>query len=160
MAVAGSVWSPSSWRASPALHQPGWPSEERAEAARARLAGVPPLVFAGEARGLRAALAEVAAGRAFLLQAGDCAESFHDVSAIHIREKLKILLQMAAVLTYGATLPVTKVGRIAGQFAKARTKPTERVGELELPSFRGHMINDDAPTPEARIPDPERMLDA
>jgi 3-deoxy-7-phosphoheptulonate synthase len=160
MAVAGSVWSPSSWRAFPALHQPGWPSEERAEAARARLAGVPPLVFAGEARGLRAALAEVAAGRAFLLQAGDCAESFHDVSAIHIREKLKILLQMAAVLTYGATLPVVKVGRIAGQFAKARSAPSERVGEEEIPSFRGHMIHDDAATPAARIPDPERMVHA
>src|SRR5919201_351552 len=160
MAVAGSVWSPSSWRAFPALHQPGWPSEERAEAARARLAGVPPLVFAGEARGLRAALAEVAAGRAFLLQAGDCAESFHDISAIHIREKLKILLQMAAVLTYGATLPVTKVGRIAGQFAKARTSPTEGSPDGEIPSFRGHMIHDDAPTEAARIPDPERMVHA
>ena len=120
MAVTRSVWSPSSWRSYPALHQPEWPSEERAEAAREKLATVPPLVFAGEARQLRSALAEVAAGRAFLLQAGDCAESFNDVSAIHIREKLKILLQMAAVLTYGATLPVVKVGRIAGQYAKAR----------------------------------------
>ena len=125
MAVTGSVWSPSSWRSYAALHQPEWPSEERAEAAREKLATVPPLVFAGEARQLRTALAEVAAGRAFLLQAGDCAESFNDVSAIHIREKLKILLQMAAVLTYGATLPVVKVGRIAGQYAKARTSPTE-----------------------------------
>jgi 3-deoxy-7-phosphoheptulonate synthase len=137
MAVTGSVWSPSSWREHPAFHQPEWPSEERAEAARARLAGVPPLVFAGEARQLRSALAEVAAGRAFVLQAGDCAESFHDVSAIHIREKLKILLQMAAVLTYGATLPVVKVGRIAGQYAKARTSPTEPGGDGEIPSFRG-----------------------
>src|ERR687896_2417820 len=101
MAVAGSVWSPSSWRGNPAQHQPEWPSEERAEAARARLASVPPLVFAGEARELRAALAEVAAGRAFLLQAGDCAESFHDFARqFLIREKLKILLQMAAVLTF------------------------------------------------------------
>ena len=121
---------------------------------------MPPLVFAGEARQLRTALAEVAAGRAFLLQAGDCAESFNDVSAIHIREKLKILLQMAAVLTYGATLPVVKVGRIAGQYAKARTSPTETVGDGEIPSFRGHMIHDDAPTAEARIPDPERMVEA
>jgi 3-deoxy-7-phosphoheptulonate synthase len=160
MAVAGSVWSPSSWRSLPAAHQPEWPSEERAEAARARLASVPPLVFAGEARELRAALAEVAAGRAFLLQAGDCAESFHDVSAIHIREKLKILLQMAAVLTYGATLPVVKVGRIAGQFAKARTSPTERADDEEIPSFRGHMIHDDIATAVARIPDPERMVQA
>jgi 3-deoxy-7-phosphoheptulonate synthase len=160
MAVAGSVWSPSSWRAYPALHQPDWPSEERTEAARARLASVPPLVFAGEARELRAALAEVAAGRAFLLQAGDCAESFHDVSAIHIREKLKILLQMAAVLTYGATLPVVKVGRIAGQFAKARSAPREQVGDEEIPTFRGHMIHDDGATAAARIPDPERMVHA
>ena len=94
---------------------------------------MPPLVFAGEARALKAALAEVAAGRAFLLQAGDCAESFHDFSAVTIREKLKILLQMAAVLTYGATLPVVKVGRIAGQFAKPRSSPTEQVGDAELP---------------------------
>jgi 3-deoxy-7-phosphoheptulonate synthase len=160
MAVTGSVWSPSSWRSFPALHQPEWPSEERAEAARERLASVPPLVFAGEARNLRAALAEVAAGRAFLLQAGDCAESFHDISAIHIREKLKILLQMAAVLTYGATLPVVKVGRIAGQFAKARTAPTEGSGDGEIPTFRGHMIHDDAPSEAARTPDPERMVQA
>src|SRR5919197_1024903 len=160
MAVAGSVWSPSSWRASPALHQPGRPSAERAEAARARLATVPPLVFAGEARNLRDALAHVAAGRAFLIQAGDCAESFHDVSAVHIREKLKILLQMAAVLTYGATLPVTKVGRIAGQYAKARTSATETIGGDEIPSFRGHMIHDDRPTEAARIPDPDRLVQA
>src|SRR5919204_1743389 len=153
MAVVGSVWSPSSWRSFPARHQPEWPSEERVEAARAKLASVPPLVFAGEARGLRASLADVAAGRAFLLQAGDCAESFHDVSAIHIREKLKILLQMAAVLTYGATLPVVKVGRIAGQFAKARSAPNEQAGDGEIPSFRGHMIHDDTPSLAARRPD-------
>src|SRR5215210_585653 len=160
MAVAGSVWSPSSWREVPAEHQPEWPDGERAEAARARLAGVPPLVFAGEARDLRAALAEVVGGRAFLLQAGDCAESFHDVSAIAIREKLKILLQMAAVLTYGATLPVVKVGRIAGQYAKARTSPTERVGDEDVSSFRGHMVHDDVPLADARVPDPERMVQA
>jgi 3-deoxy-7-phosphoheptulonate synthase len=100
----------------------------------------------------------VVEGRAFLLQAGDCAESFHDISAIAIREKLKILLQMAAVLTYGATLPVVKVGRIAGQYAKARSSPTEPVGGEEIPSFRGHMIHDDVPLPEERVPDPERMV--
>src|SRR5262245_22875634 len=160
MAVTKPVWTPSSWRSKPALHQPEWPSEERTEAARARLAVVPPLVFAGEARQLRAALAEACAGRAFLLQAGECAESFHDLSAVHIREKLKVMLQMAAVLTYGATLPVVKVGRIAGQLAKARSSPTERVGGVEIPSFRGHMVHDDAPTPEARIPDPDRMVQA
>src|SRR5262245_62460565 len=121
MAVTGSVWSPSSWRSHPALHQPEWPSEERAESAREKLATLPPLVFAGEARQLSSALAEVAAGRAFLLQAGDCAESFDELSSVAIRDKLKILLQMAAVLTYGATLPIVKVGRIAGQFTKPRS---------------------------------------
>jgi 3-deoxy-7-phosphoheptulonate synthase len=160
MAVVDSTWSPSSWRGFPALQQPEWPDEARAEEARERLRAMPPLVFAGEARALRSALGEVAAGRAFLLQAGDCAESFHDVSAITIREKLRILLQMAAVLTYGATLPIVKVGRIAGQFAKPRSVPTERVGGLELPSFRGHIVHDDAPTPEARTPDPGRMVQA
>ena len=160
MAVTKPAWTPSSWRTFPALHQPEWPSEERAEAARARLAIVPPLVFAGEARQLKASLALAAEGRAFLLQAGECAESFNDLSAVHIREKLKIMLQMAAVLTYGATLPVVKVGRFAGQLAKARTSPTEEVEGVEIPSVRGHMIHDDAPTPEARIPDPDRMVQA
>src|SRR5688500_13821482 len=160
MAVTKPSWTPSSWRSHTALHQPDWPSEERAEAARARLASVPPLVFAGEARQLRSVLADAVEGRAFLLQAGECAESFHDLSAVHIREKLKIMLQMAAVLTYGATLPVVKVGRIAGQLAKARSSPTEEVGGEEIPSFRGYMINDDAPTAEARIPDPDRMVQA
>ncbi len=152
------TWSPSSWRALPPLHQPEWPDEERAEAARARLKAMPPLVFAGEARALRAALGDVAAGKAFLLQAGDCAESFHDFSAVSIREKLKILLQMAAVLTYGATLPIVKVGRIAGQFTKPRSSPTETVDGVEIPTFRGHMVHDDLPTREARVADPDRMV--
>ena len=158
MAVAGSTWSPPSWRAYEARQQPEWPNPERVEAARERLAAMPPLVFAGEARSLRDALADVADRRAFLLQAGDCVESFGEFSAIAIREKLKIMLQMAAVLTYGATLPVVKVGRIAGQFVKPRSSPTERVGDEELPSFRGHMVNGEAPTPDARRPDPDRML--
>ncbi|MFL5967945.1 MAG: class II 3-deoxy-7-phosphoheptulonate synthase [Gaiellaceae bacterium] len=158
MAVTRSTWSPSSWREAHAAQQPEWPSDERAEAVRVRLAAMPPLVFAGEARALRESLANVAEGRAFLLQAGDCVESFHEFSAITIREKLKIMLQMAAVLTYGATLPVVKVGRIAGQFVKPRSSATERVGDEELPSFRGHMVNGEAPTPDARRPDPERML--
>ena len=152
------AWTPSAWQAFPVRHQPEWPDEAKASGAREQLAALPPLVFAGEARALTEALAEVAAGRAFLLQAGDCAESFRDFSAPMIRDKLKILLQMAAVLTYGATLPVVKVARIAGQFAKPRSSPRETVGEVELPSFLGHMVNDDAPTPEARTPDPERML--
>src|SRR5215204_5280496 len=152
------AWTPSFWRSLPARHQPEWPDESQVDAAREQLAALPPLVFAGEARALTAALADVSAGRAFLLQAGDCAESFKDFSAPAIRERLKIFLQMAAVLTWGATLPVVKVGRIAGQFGKPRSSPREQVGQLDLPSFLGHMVNDEAPTVEARMPDPERML--
>src|SRR5215471_8255944 len=107
-----------------------------------------------------ASLGEVASGRAFLLQAGDCAESFHDFTAISIRERLKVLLQMSAVLTYGAGVSVVKVGRIAGQFAKPRSSQTERVGDEELPSFFGHLVNDDAPLAEARVADPARMVRA
>lgn len=158
MPVTSSAWTPSSWRAFRALHQPEWPHEGALEVARARLKSLPPLVFAGEARQLRAELADVAAGRAFLLQAGDCAESFHDFSAITIREKLKILLQMSVVLMYGSALPVVKVGRIAGQFTKPRSSPFETLDGVELPSFKGHMIHDDAPTLEARVPDPDRMV--
>ena len=160
MAVTPGTWTPSSWRSRPARHQPEWPDEARAEAALGQLKAMPPLVFAGEARDLQSSLAEVAAGRAFLLQAGDCAESFHDFTAVSIREKLKILLQMSVVLIYGSALPLVKVGRIAGQFAKPRSSPTERVGETDLPSFLGHMVNDDAPTAEARVADPERMVRA
>jgi 3-deoxy-7-phosphoheptulonate synthase len=160
MAVTETPWTPASWHEHEALQQPVWPDAGRAEIARAQLLSMPPLVFAGEARALQDSLAEVAAGRAFLLQAGDCAESFHDTSAVTIREKLKILLQMSVVLTYAAALPVVKVGRIAGQFAKPRSAPTERVGDVDLPSFYGHIVNDDAPTAEARVPDPQRMLRA
>ena len=160
MAVRESPWTPASWHGYEALQQPVWPDAGRAEIARAELRGMPPLVFAGEARALQESLAEVAAGRAFLLQAGDCAESFHDTTAVTIREKLRILLQMSVVLTYAAALPVVKVGRIAGQFAKPRSATTERIGDVDLPSFYGHLINDDAPTPEARAHDPLRMLRA
>ena len=124
------------------------------------LSTLPPLVFAGEARDLKRHLAEVAAGRAFVLQAGDCAESFHDFSADIIRDKLRVILQMAVVLTYGAGLPVVKIGRIAGQFGKPRSSDTEMVNGVELPSFRGHIVNDDAPTAEGRVPDPSRLLSA
>jgi 3-deoxy-7-phosphoheptulonate synthase len=159
MAITQSTWTPSSWRELAASQQPEWPDAAALEAARERLRALPPLVFAGEARALLAALGEVCEGRAFLLQAGDCVESFRDVSAVSIlSEKLKVLLQMSAVLTYGATLPVVKVGRIAGQFAKPRTSPTEVVGGVELPSFRGHVVHSDEPTLEARVPDPERMI--
>jgi 3-deoxy-7-phosphoheptulonate synthase len=159
MAATSETWSPSSWRGFEARQMPEWPDKARAEAARERLRRLPALVFAGEARDLRAALAAASEGRAFLLQAGDCAESFHDSLTITIRERLKILLQMAAVLTYGATLPVVKVGRIAGQFTKPRSSPFERVGDEQIPSFRGHMIHDDAPTAAARVPDPARMVE-
>jgi 3-deoxy-7-phosphoheptulonate synthase len=154
------TWHPRSWRELPARHQPAWPDAFALEQAEKALSSMPPLVFAGEARNLRAALAEVAAGRAFLLQAGDCAESFAEFAADNIRDKLKVILQMAVVLTYGTGTPVVKVGRIAGQYAKPRSAPTEVVGGVELPSFLGHMVNDDAPTPEGRRPDPARMLTA
>jgi 3-deoxy-7-phosphoheptulonate synthase len=153
------TWSPAAWRGYPALQQPEWPDTAAVEAALARLKASPPLVFAGEARDLRAGLARVQEGRAFLLQAGDCVESFNELSTVRIREKLKILLQMSAVLTYGATLPVVKVGRIAGQFTKPRSERFERIGGVEVPSFRGHMVHSDEPTAEARIPDPLRMIE-
>jgi 3-deoxy-7-phosphoheptulonate synthase len=169
VAVFDSTWSPSSWRDRDALQQPEWPDGNAVERVRERLHALPPLVFAGEARQVRGALAEVAAGRAFLLQAGDCAESFHDFarltdtgaaySAVAIRERLKILLQMAAVLTYGAALPVLKVGRIAGQFVKPRSGDVEHTADGDIPVFRGHMIHDDAPTLDARVPDPDRMVE-
>jgi 3-deoxy-7-phosphoheptulonate synthase len=159
MSTVSRTWSPDSWRSRPAGQQPEWPDEARVEEAVARLRRLPALVFAGEARNLRASLAEAAEGRAFLLQAGDCAESFNDDLTKTIRERLKILLQMAAVLTYGATLPVVKVGRIAGQFTKPRSSPFEVTGDGEIPSFRGHMIHDDAPTAAARVPDPLRMVE-
>jgi 3-deoxy-7-phosphoheptulonate synthase len=158
VAITESTWTSSSWRERPALQQPEWPDPHALAAIRERLSALPPLVFAGEARALLAALGEVCEGRAFLLQAGDCVESFRDVSAPAIREKLKVLLQMSAVLTYGATLPVVKVGRIAGQFAKPRSEPKEIVDGVELPSFRGHVVHSDEPTPEARTPDPERLV--
>src|SRR6476469_7926364 len=158
MATTQPTWSPASWREHTTLHQPDWPDAVAAEAARDRLAAMPPLVFAGEARRLRESLAQVAAGRAFLLQGGDCAESFHDFSAVSIREKLKVILKMAAVLTYGSMLPVVKLGRIAGQFVKPRSSPTELVGGIQLPSFRGHMVHGDEPNAEARVFDPARMV--
>jgi 3-deoxy-7-phosphoheptulonate synthase len=158
VAVTSASWTPSSWRGYPALQQPDWPDQARLEEVRAEITRMPPLVFAGEARSLLDRLADVVDGRAFLLQAGDCAESFHDWNAPNLREKLKIILQMSAVLTYAASLPVVKVGRIAGQFVKPRSEPTETVGDLVLPTFRGHIVHGDEPTVEARTPDPGRML--
>jgi 3-deoxy-7-phosphoheptulonate synthase len=160
MSVTHETWTPSGWRAHEAAQQPEWPNAHALERAREELGGLPPLVFAGEARSLTQALGQVAEGKAILLQAGDCAESFHEHSAVSIRERLRILLQMAIVMMYGSGLPVVKVGRMAGQFAKPRTSPTERVGDVDIPSFRGHIVNDEAPTAEARVPDPQRMVRA
>ena len=154
------TWSPTSWRFRPAEQQPSWPDEFDLERAIKHLGSLPPLVFAGEARALTAQLAEVAAGRAFLLQAGDCAESFDAFSADAIRDKLKVILQMAVVLTYSTGVPVIKVGRIAGQFGKPRSSATERIGDVDLPSFRGHIVNSEAPNALARVPDPERLVQA
>lgn len=153
-------WSPNSWRALPAAQQPDWPDADALTNALDNLGGYPPLVFAGESRSLRDQLAAVQRGEAFLLQAGDCAESFDTFSADEIRDKLKVILQMAVVLAYSAGVPVVKVGRIAGQFAKPRSAPTESNGDLELPSFRGHMVNDIAFTAAARGADPARLVTA
>jgi 3-deoxy-7-phosphoheptulonate synthase len=153
-------WAPDTWRGLPAAQQPDWPDPAALDRALAELARQPPLVFAGEARTLQTALGTVAAGHGFLLQAGDCAETFDAFSADSIRDKLKVILQMAVLLTYGAGLPVVKLGRIAGQFAKPRSAPAERVGGTELPVYRGDMVNDLTPAQEARRPDPARMLRA
>jgi 3-deoxy-7-phosphoheptulonate synthase len=155
-----SPWAPDSWRSRPAAQQPTWPDEAVLKQVHARLTALPPLVFAGEARHLTRALGQAADGRAFVLQAGDCAESFAEFTADGIRDKLKVILQMAVVLTYGAGLPVVKVGRIAGQFAKPRSSPTEQVGDQVIDSFRGHMVNDDLPERAARVPDPHRLVTA
>jgi 3-deoxy-7-phosphoheptulonate synthase len=154
------AWSPSSWQAFPVEQQPEWPDQADLDRALKQIASYPPLVFAGEARSLQNSLAKVAAGNAFLLQAGDCAESFEEFSAVNIREKLRVILQMSVVLTYSLGVPVVKVGRMAGQFAKPRSSPFEKVGDVELPSFRGHIVNGDAPTAAARMPDPDRLVQA
>lgn len=151
-------WTPSSWRSLTAAQQPQWPDSAALQDVEQRLAAMPPLVFAGEARNLTADLARVARGEAFLLQAGDCAESFDAFKADAIRDKLKVILQMAVVLMYSSGVPVVKVGRIAGQFAKPRSADTETINGVELPSFRGHMVNDIDFTASARVADPERLI--
>ena len=153
-------WSPSSWRDFPALQQPEWPDESAVDVVLKQLRDLPPLVFAGEARDLMSQLAAVARGEAFLLQAGDCAESFESMGAVDIREKLRVILQMAVVLTYAGGVPTVKVGRIAGQFAKPRSSETETQDGVELPSFRGHIVNDIGFDPDSRVPRPERLLEA
>ena len=153
-------WTPSSWQSFPAVQQPQWPDTGALDNALKQISAFPPLVFAGEARSLQAALGQVASGNAFLLQAGDCAESFEEFSAVNIREKLRVILQMAVMLTYSMGVPVVKVGRIAGQFAKPRSNNTETVNGVELPVFRGHMVNGPDAHAEARIPNPDRLVQA
>ena len=153
-------WQKNSWRAKPRIQMPDYVDQDALKAVESKLAGYPPLVFAGEARNLKAKLARAARGEAFLLQGGDCAESFDQFTADGIRDTFKVMLQMAMVLTYGAKVPVIKVGRMAGQFAKPRSAPTETQDGVELPSYRGDIINDLAFTADARIPDPQRMLQA
>ncbi len=155
-----STWTKSDWRRKPRIQMPDYTDMAALNAVEGQLACYPPLVFAGEARRLKAHLAAASRGEAFLLQGGDCAEAFSQFSADAIRDTFQVMLQMAMVLTYGAKVPVVKVGRIAGQFAKPRSAPTETVDGVELPSYRGDIINELAFTPEARIPDPRKMLQA
>ena len=151
-------WSPESWRALPVQQMPVFKDTAFLAHTEKRLAGFPPLVFAGEARKLRKRLARVADGRGFLLQGGDCAESFAEHSADNIRDFFRVFLQMAVVMTYGGGLPIVKIGRIAGQFAKPRSSPTEVIDNVEYPIYRGDIVNDAATTLEGREPDPERQI--
>ena len=153
-------WTPDSWRGKPIMQVPDYPDAKALHDVEARLATFPPLVFAGEARDLKSSWRGVAEGKAFLLQGGDCAESFAEHRADNIRDFFRVFLQMAVVLTYAGGKPVVKVGRIAGQFAKPRSAPTEKADGKELPSYRGDIINGPEFTPEARIPDPNRQLEA
>ena len=156
--MAESRWSPESWRSKPLEQAPVYPDPRALADVEKQIAGFPPLVFAGEARKLKRALGKAAAGEAFLLQGGDCAESFAEHSADNIRDFFRVFLQMAVVMTFAGSSPVVKVGRIAGQFAKPRSSATEKVGGVELPSYRGDIVNDIAFTKEARVPDPQRQL--
>jgi 3-deoxy-7-phosphoheptulonate synthase len=151
-------WAPDSWRQYEARQLPTYPDPAALAAAEAELGRYPPLVFAGEARALTADLAEVAAGRAFLLQGGDCAESFAEFHPNNIRDTFRVILQMAVVLTYASKLPIVKVGRMAGQFAKPRSADMEDVGGVSLPSYRGDIVNDIAFDAAARAPDPQRLI--
>jgi 3-deoxy-7-phosphoheptulonate synthase len=155
-----SNWNPDSWRQKPISQVPTYPDGAQLAAVERQLASFPPLVFAGEARDLKAHLAEVARGNAFLLQGGDCAESFAEHGADHIRDFFRVFLQMAVILTHGASKPVLKVGRIAGQFAKPRSSDTETIDGVTLPSYRGDIINDIDFSDAARVPDPARLLQA
>ncbi|MFV9681552.1 class II 3-deoxy-7-phosphoheptulonate synthase [Pseudomonas sp. NY15367] len=154
------AWSPDSWRAKPIQQQPEYPDAAHVARVEQTLAGYPPLVFAGEARELRRQFAEVTQGRAFLLQGGDCAESFAEFSAAKIRDTFKVLLQMAIVMTFAAGCPVVKVGRMAGQFAKPRSSGSETIDGVTLPAYRGDIVNGIGFDAASRVPDPERLLQA
>ncbi|MBS0124332.1 class II 3-deoxy-7-phosphoheptulonate synthase [Thetidibacter halocola] len=153
-------WTKTRWRDKPRIQMPDYPDIDHLNRVERQLAAYPPLVFAGEARRLQSQLAQVARGEAFLLQGGDCAESFAEFSANNLRDTFRLLLQSALVLTYAAKMPVVKVGRIAGQFAKPRSAPTETLDGVTLPSYKGDIINGFDFTPEARQPDPDRILQA
>jgi 3-deoxy-7-phosphoheptulonate synthase len=150
-------WTPASWRDCPIRQVPSYPDADKLAAMEARLTRFPPLVFAGEARRLKSALALAASGQAFVLQGGDCAESFGDFTANIIRDTFRVLLQMAVVLTFGGAMPVVKLGRMAGQFAKPRSSETETIGNETLPSYRGDIVNGPDFSAFARMPDPARM---
>lgn len=158
MSDASITWSKTSWKNTTALQQPKWPDDAALDKVVADLSSLPPLVFAGEIRSLKEMLAKAVTGDAFLLQGGDCSENFSQVTAPNIRETLKVLLQMAIVLTYAGGKPVVKVGRIAGQFAKPRSADTETRDGVELPSYRGDMVNKADFTLESRTPNPKYML--
>lgn len=153
-------WTRSSWRNYNILQQPVYPNLDELKIVEEKLKSFPPLVFAGEARNLKKDLAKVCAGEAFLLQGGDCAESFSNFNAVNIRDMFKVLLQMAIVLTFAGRCPVVKVGRVAGQFAKPRSSDFEEVGGVKLPSYRGDIINGFEFNEAARVPDPKRMIEA
>jgi len=152
------TWNKSSWQTHTALQQPNWPDKDKLQEVLQNISRLPPLVFAGEIRDLKEQLAKASRGEAFLLQGGDCSEEFARCTAPNIRETLKVLLQMAVVLTYAGGKPVVKVGRIAGQYAKPRSSDTEMINGVEVASYRGDMANSIEPTVEARIPDPQRLL--
>jgi 3-deoxy-7-phosphoheptulonate synthase len=158
--MANSRWTPDSWRTKPIEQSPVYKDKAALAETERHLAGYPPLVFAGEARKLKRALGSAAAGQAFMLQGGDCAESFGEHSADNIRDFFRVFLQMAVVMTFAAGSPIVKVGRVAGQFAKPRSSDFETVGGVSLPSYRGDIVNDIDFTAEAREPDPRRQLEA
>ena len=153
------TWLPKNWRNFPIVQFPDYKNEELLNEVENKLKLKPPLVFAGEVQRLREVLSNVEKGEGFILQGGDCAESFNQFSANSIRDTFKVILQMAVILTYGSKMPILKIGRIAGQFAKPRSSPTEKVGDIELPSYRGDTVNGMEFNEKSRFPDPNRLLE-